>query len=215
MRRRGRSWRGGTEGPSRSGRWIFSVHPPCAAHARDVCRLVEERLMASERVALITAGGSGMGAAAARRLAEDGYGVAMLSSSGKGEALAAALGGIGVTGSNQSNDDLRAAGRAGDGAMGPDRRAGQQRRARAARADPRDQRRGLAPRARHLPPERGPGHPAGRADHGGAAGRRDHQHLDRLGLRADAAFPTSAVFRAGLAAYAKLFADSMPQTTCG
>jgi NAD(P)-dependent dehydrogenase (short-subunit alcohol dehydrogenase family) len=58
------------------------------------------------KVAIITAGGSGMGAAAARRLAQDGHNVAILSSSGKGEALAAELGGIGVTGSNQSSDDL-------------------------------------------------------------------------------------------------------------
>ncbi|BCH65994.1 3-oxoacyl-ACP reductase [Agrobacterium vitis] len=47
-----------------------------------------------------------MGAECARRLAGDGYKVAILSSSGKGEALATELGGIGVTGSNQSNDDL-------------------------------------------------------------------------------------------------------------
>ena len=32
---------------------------------------------------------------------------AILSSSGKGEAIAKELGGIGVTGSNQSNDDLK------------------------------------------------------------------------------------------------------------
>jgi NAD(P)-dependent dehydrogenase (short-subunit alcohol dehydrogenase family) len=63
--------------------------------------------MAVEKVAIITAGGSGMGAAAARRLAADGYKVAILSSSGKGEALAQELGGLGVTGSNQSNDDLK------------------------------------------------------------------------------------------------------------
>ena len=63
--------------------------------------------MESERVAVITAGGSGMGAAAARRLAADGYRIAVLSSSGKGEALARELGGFGVTGSNRSNDDLR------------------------------------------------------------------------------------------------------------
>lgn len=63
--------------------------------------------MASEKVAIITAGGSGMGAASAKRLAADGYKVAILSSSGKGEALAAELGGIGVTGSNQSVDDLK------------------------------------------------------------------------------------------------------------
>jgi NAD(P)-dependent dehydrogenase (short-subunit alcohol dehydrogenase family) len=60
----------------------------------------------TEKVAIITAGGSGMGADAARRLAADGFKVAILSSSGKGEALAKELGGIGVTGSNQSNDDL-------------------------------------------------------------------------------------------------------------
>jgi NAD(P)-dependent dehydrogenase (short-subunit alcohol dehydrogenase family) len=64
-------------------------------------------IMAAERVAVVTAGGSGMGAAAAKRLADEGFKVAILSSSGKGEALAHELGGIGVTGSNQSNDDLR------------------------------------------------------------------------------------------------------------
>ncbi len=60
-----------------------------------------------QKVAAITAGGSGMGAAAARRLAADGFRVAILSSSGKGEALGAELGGVGVTGSNQSNDDVK------------------------------------------------------------------------------------------------------------
>src|SRR5262245_53275490 len=59
------------------------------------------------KVAMVTAGGSGMGAATARRLAQEGYKVAIFSSSGKGEALAKGLGGIGVTGSNQSNDDLK------------------------------------------------------------------------------------------------------------
>lgn len=63
--------------------------------------------MANEKVAIITAGGSGMGAGAARKLVAEGYRVAILSSSGKGEALAQELGGIGVTGSNQSNEDLK------------------------------------------------------------------------------------------------------------
>lgn len=63
--------------------------------------------MTVEKVALISAGGSGMGAAAARKLTQDGYHVAILSSSGKGEALAKELGGIGLTGSNQSNEDLQ------------------------------------------------------------------------------------------------------------
>ncbi|AMS39612.1 SDR family oxidoreductase [Aminobacter sp. NyZ550] len=61
----------------------------------------------SDKVAMIVGGGSGMGAAAARKLAADGYSVAVLSSSGKGEALAKELGGLGFTGSNQSNDDLK------------------------------------------------------------------------------------------------------------
>ncbi len=61
----------------------------------------------AEKVAVITAGGTGMGAEAARRLARDGYRIAILSSSGKGEALAVELGGVGVTGSNQSPNDLK------------------------------------------------------------------------------------------------------------
>jgi len=62
--------------------------------------------MSTEKVAIVTAGGSGMGAAAARKLAADGFHVAILSSSGKGEALARELGGLGITGSNRSPDDL-------------------------------------------------------------------------------------------------------------
>ena len=43
------------------------------------------------KVAMVVGGGSGMGAAAARKLAQDGFQVAVMSSSGKGEALAAEL----------------------------------------------------------------------------------------------------------------------------
>ena len=63
--------------------------------------------MNGNKVAVITAGGSGMGADAARRLAMDGYRVAILSSSGKAESLAQDLNGIGATGSNRSVGDLR------------------------------------------------------------------------------------------------------------
>ena len=63
--------------------------------------------MTENRVALITAGGSGMGADAARRLAADGFKIAVLSSSGKGEALAREFGGVGFTGSNLSSVDLK------------------------------------------------------------------------------------------------------------
>lgn len=63
--------------------------------------------MTEKKVAVITAAGSGMGAACVRRLHADGFEVAVLSSSGKGEALAQELGGVGVTGSNLNADDLQ------------------------------------------------------------------------------------------------------------
>ena len=59
------------------------------------------------KVALITAGGSGMGADSARALAADGFKVGILSSSGKGEEVAKELGGLGVTGTNKSSSDLQ------------------------------------------------------------------------------------------------------------
>mgnify|MGYP002682539806 FL=1 len=59
-----------------------------------------------ERVALVFGGGSGMGEGAARRLAADGFRLGVLSTSGKGEALGRELGGIGVTGSNQTEADI-------------------------------------------------------------------------------------------------------------
>ncbi len=64
--------------------------------------------MPDTKVAVITAGGSGMGAEAARRLAADGFKPVILSSSGKGEALAEELGGLGHTGSNLEPEDLEA-----------------------------------------------------------------------------------------------------------
>lgn len=62
--------------------------------------------MVEQRVALVVGGGSGIGADAARKLAEDGYLVGVMSSSGKGEDLGKELGGIGFTGSNQIPEDL-------------------------------------------------------------------------------------------------------------
>ena len=97
-----------------------------------------ETVMAPRKVAVITAGGSGMGADAARRLATDGYDVAILSSSGKGEALARELGGVGVTGSNREVTDLELQKLVDAGSWkryGPHRRASSiQRRARPQRA---------------------------------------------------------------------------------
>ena len=63
--------------------------------------------MNKNKVAILTAAGTGIGADAAKQLAYEGFNISILSSSGKGEALAKKLGGIGVTGSNQSNDDIK------------------------------------------------------------------------------------------------------------
>ena len=159
------------------------------------------------KVALVTAGGSGMGAAAARKLAETGHAVGILSSSGKGEALAEELGGLGVTGSNQSEDDLK---KLVDGAL-----------ERWGRVDVLVNSAGHGPRAPVLE----------------LTDEDWHTGLDVYMLSAvrptrlvtpimveqkagtiinistfaafepDPVFPTSGVFRAGLAAFCKLFSD--------
>lgn len=59
------------------------------------------------KVAVLIASGSGMGADAAKILAKQGYKIAIMSSSGKGERLAKKLKGLGYTGSNLSNKDLK------------------------------------------------------------------------------------------------------------
>lgn len=60
------------------------------------------------RVALVVGGGSGIGAATARRLADASCRVGVMSSSGRGEQLGEELGGLGFTGSNLDSDDLAA-----------------------------------------------------------------------------------------------------------
>ncbi|MBC2768346.1 SDR family oxidoreductase [Pusillimonas minor] len=164
--------------------------------------------MSVEKVALITAGGSGMGAAAACKLAQDGYRVAILSSSGKGEALAQELGGIGVTGSNQNDDDVQ---RIVDQAM-----------ARWGRID------ALVNSAGHGP--RGPILDISDVDwHSGmevyflSAVRPARRVAPIMAAQGGGAivnisttwafepadmFPTSTVFRAGLASFTKIFADT-------
>ena len=164
--------------------------------------------MSVEKVAIITAGGSGMGAEAAKRLAADGFKVAILSSSGKGEALAAELGGIGVTGSNQSNDDLK---RLTDAAM-----------EKWGRVDVLVNSAGHGPRAQIIEITDEQWHtgldvylmnviravrlvtPIMQAQKSGAI----INISTAWAFEPSSMFPTSAVFRAGLAAYTKIFADT-------
>ena len=164
--------------------------------------------MASNKVAVVTAGGSGMGAAAARRLAADGFKVAVLSSSGKGEALANELGGFGVTGSNQSNDDLK---RLVEGALERWGRidvlvnsAGHGPRKPILEISDEDWRTGMevyflsAVRPTRLVT------PVMQKQKGGAIVNIS----TAWAFEPSAMFPTSAVFRAGLASFAKIFADT-------
>jgi NAD(P)-dependent dehydrogenase (short-subunit alcohol dehydrogenase family) len=60
---------------------------------------MDERTESTHRVALVTAASQGIGAAIARQLAAEGYGVALLARSEKVNDLAAELGGIGLVGS--------------------------------------------------------------------------------------------------------------------
>jgi NAD(P)-dependent dehydrogenase (short-subunit alcohol dehydrogenase family) len=62
----------------------------------------------ADKVAIVTAAGSGMGATCARELAGRGYAVALMSPSGKAEALGEELGGLGLTGSVTEESDLEA-----------------------------------------------------------------------------------------------------------
>ncbi|MGI9462857.1 MAG: SDR family oxidoreductase [Aestuariivirgaceae bacterium] len=163
--------------------------------------------MSDKQVAIITAGGSGMGAGAARKLAETGYEIAVLSSSGKGEALANEFGGVGVTGSNQSNDDLK---RLVDEAM-----------AKWGRIDVLVNSAWHGPRAPVLELSDDDWHqgmevyflnvvrpvrlvtPIMQSQGGGSI-----VNISTFAaFEPDPVFPTSGVFRAGLAAYTKLFAD--------
>jgi NAD(P)-dependent dehydrogenase (short-subunit alcohol dehydrogenase family) len=164
--------------------------------------------MTAEKVALITAGGSGMGAAAARKLAADGFRIGILSSSGKGEALAKELGGFGVTGSNQSNDDLK---RLTDGAMERYGRidvlvnsAGHGPRAEILAITDEDWHRGMDVYLLNVIRPTRLVTPVMQAQKAGVI----LNISTAWAFEPSAMFPTSAVFRSGLAAFTKLFADT-------
>lgn len=159
------------------------------------------------KTALITAGGSGMGAGAARKLAEKGFNIGVLSSSGKGKALAEALGGIGVTGSNQSNDDLR---RLVNHAMDEWGRidvlvnsAGHGPRAPILDLSDEDWHTGMDVYFMNVVRPTRLVTPIMQAQKSGSI----INISTFAAFEPDPVFPTSGVFRAGLAAYAKLFSD--------
>lgn len=163
--------------------------------------------MSVEKVALITAGGSGMGAEAARRLAADGFRIGILSSSGKGEALGNELGGFGVTGSNLNNDDLMTLVKGAQDRWG--------------RVDVLVNSAGHGPKGPVLDISDDDWHqgmevylmngirptrlvtPLMQAQRGGAI----INISTFAAFEPDPLFPTSGVFRAGLAAFTKLYAD--------
>jgi NAD(P)-dependent dehydrogenase (short-subunit alcohol dehydrogenase family) len=62
----------------------------------------------TEKVAIVTGAGKGMGAGILKKLAADGYRVAAMSPSGAAKTLAESLGDVGVTGSNAKADDVKA-----------------------------------------------------------------------------------------------------------
>lgn len=162
-----------------------------------------------DKVALVIGAGSGMGAAAAKRLAADGYRLAVLTSSGRAETLANESGGLSVKGSNQSEADIR---KLADIAI-----------ERWGRIDALVNSAGHGPRAPILEISDAQWHtgldvyllnvvravrivaPIMQAQRSGAIVNIS----TAWAFEPSPMFPTSAVFRAGLAAYTKLVADTL------
>lgn len=163
--------------------------------------------MAERKVAIVTAGGKGMGAAIARALAARDYALALMSPGGSAEALAEELGGIGVKGSVTEPKDLERLVAAAMEAHG--------------RIDAVANNTGFPPKGPLLDIPDADWHagadmvllnvvrmarlvtPIMVAQGGGAVVNISTY----AAVEPSPAYPVSAVFRAGLAAYTKLYAD--------
>jgi NAD(P)-dependent dehydrogenase (short-subunit alcohol dehydrogenase family) len=159
------------------------------------------------RIALLTAAGSGIGAAAARQLAAEGWQVAILSSSGRGAALAEELGGVGITGSNLRTEDLQ---RLMDAAMQRWGRidvvvnsAGHGPKGALLEISDEDWQRGMEFYLLNVVRIARLVTPVMQRQGAGAVVNVSTYAV----FEPEAAFPTSGVFRAGLAAFTKLWAD--------
>jgi NAD(P)-dependent dehydrogenase (short-subunit alcohol dehydrogenase family) len=164
--------------------------------------------MTAAKVAVVTAGGSGMGAATAKRLVADGCHVGILSSSGKGEALARELGGVGVTGSNQSVQDLQTLVAAVMERWGRIdvlvNSAGHGPRAQILQISDEEWHRGLDTYLLNVIRPTRLVTPIMQKQHAGVIVNISTAWT----FEPTASFPTSAVFRAGLASFTKIFADT-------
>ena len=161
----------------------------------------------TQKTAIITAAGKGMGAAIARELSAAGYNLGLLSASGGAVALAKELGGLGLTGSVTNNEDLQ---KLVDGTM-----------ARYGRIDAVVNNTGHPPKGQILEIPDEDWHkgldlvmlnvarmarlvtPIMIAQGGGAIVNISTYAI----FEPDAAFPVSAALRAALAGYTKLYAD--------
>jgi len=164
--------------------------------------------MADTKVVVLSAAGSGMGASAARAFAARGYKVGILSSSGRGEVLAEELGGLGITGTNKSNNDIQ---KLVDKVMAAWGRidvlvnsAGHGPRAPILEITDEDWRTGMDVYFMCVVRPTRIVAPIMQAQGGGAI----INISSFAAFEPSSVFPTSAVFRAGLASYAKLFADT-------
>jgi NAD(P)-dependent dehydrogenase (short-subunit alcohol dehydrogenase family) len=163
----------------------------------------------SGKVFIVTGGASGLGEGTARMLAAEGGKVVVADvQADKGEALAKELGGVGVTGSNQSVDDLKALVDLAVSSWGRIdvlvNSAGHGPRAQIIEISDEDWHKGMDTYLMNVIRPVRLVAPIMQAQKSGSIVNIS----TAWAFEPSSMFPTSAVFRAGLAAYTKIFADT-------